>query len=309
MNKKEKLISRELKIERNGFLDVSVRVFEIGSGSPKIAVLNGLHGLERTGAYLMPLLFKKLKLRRGTVAFIPFANPTSGIRNTRLTPEDNQDLNRIFPGNKNGTLSFRLADTLFNYLKGFDLVIDVHTFPKMDMPIVGVYFSNIESGLKQELLNLIRVFGPDYIWNLDTIKGETVKAGSLIEMLLKIGVVAFSVEVPDVEIINGDQEDKFMRGVQNLVDVLSKTKTPRVVKNIPIITREPSLAGSTGFFIPKKSVFQKVKKGGVVGEIVNLDGFKSGTVKAPVSGPIVFILKKTFVSLGERVAIVGNIVE
>lgn len=309
MKKIKKLVSKKLMIENNGFSDLSINVLTLGNGSPKIAILNGLHGLERTGAYLMPKLFKALKLRRGTVAFIPFANPTSAQRNTRLTPEDNQDLNRLFPGSNNGTLSFRLADSIFNCLKKFDLVIDVHTFPKMDMPIVGVFFSNIEDLKKQKLLNLIRIFGPDFIWNLDTVKGETVKAGSLIEMLLKIGVMAFSVEVPDVEIISQNQERKFINGVQSMVDLLSQTKTRLTERRIPIVTREPAIAGSTGFFVPRKTVLQEVKKGDTVGEIINLDGFKSETVKAPISGPIVFVLKKTFVSKGERVAIVGNIVE
>jgi|GEM_PF-3189215 predicted deacylase len=304
-----KLNIKKLKVENNGFSDLSINVLTLGSGSPKIAVLNGLHGLERTGAYLMPRIVKNIKMGRGSLTLIPFANPTSAARNTRLTPEDNQDLNRLFPGNKNGTLSFRIADVLFNYLKNFDLVIDVHTFPKMDMPIVGVFFSNVEERIKRKLLNLIRIFGPDYIWSLDTISGETVKAGSLIEMLLKAGVMAFSVEAPDVEIISERQEDKFVAGIQNIVNLFPNVKSTDQEVEIPIITREPAIATASGFFVPKREVFQNVRRGDAVGEIRNLDGFKTLSVRAPVSGPIVFILKKTLVSTGDRVVIVGNIVK
>ncbi|MCL5003864.1 MAG: succinylglutamate desuccinylase/aspartoacylase family protein [Patescibacteria group bacterium] len=303
------LRQKNLTIENNGLSSLSVNVFITGQGSPKIAVINGLHGLERTGAYLMPKLLGELKLKSGTVAFIPFANPSSAERNTRLTPEDNQDLNRIFPGNKNGTLSFRLAAALFDYLKDFDVVIDIHTFPKMDMPIIGVFFANIENGLRQKLLYVLKAFNPDFIWKLDIEKGETAKAGSLIEALLKIGVLAFSVETPDVEIINENQERRFVKGVQNLIEVLLKPESFNTQRKILIIARQPSLATSTGFFVPKKTIFQKVKKGEVVGKIINLNGFETETVRATAAGPIVFILKKTFVFTGERVAIVGNIVE
>lgn len=300
---------KKLFVESFGFSSLSIRAFEIGNGSPRIAVVNGLHGLERTGAYLMETLANKLNISKGTLALVPFANPTSALRNTRLTPEDNQDLNRLFPGNKNGTLSFKLADTLFNYLKIFDVVIDVHTFPRMRMPIVGVFFSNIPKGQKGELLKTIKIFNPDYIWKLDTAKDETGKAGSLVEALLKIGRLAFSVEVPDVELITSTQEKQFFDGVRNVFTYLGEKKSSRKLKEVPTITRIPSISPSNGFFIPKAKPNQLVKKGQVVGEIIELNNFKRLPVISLQTGPIIFILQKTFVASSERVVIVGNVVK
>lgn len=300
---------KNLLVENFGFPDLSIRAFELSHGSPRIAVVNGLHGLERTGAYLMEKIVKNSKVNKGTLSLIPFANPTSALRNTRLTPEDSQDLNRLFPGNRDGTLSFKLAAVLFNYLKNFDVVIDVHTFPKMQMPIVGVFFSNISREQKGQLLKIMKVFSPDYIWKLDTTRDETGKAGSLIEALLKIGQIAFSVEVPDVELITPVQEKQFFKGVQNILDYLNETKTFRKLRKSPIITRIPVISETSGFFIPKVRPNQTVKKGQLVGEILELKKFKRLAVVSSQSGPVIFILQKTFVASGERVVIVGNIVE
>src|SRR3989338_6061482 len=90
---------------------VKINIFETGNGLPKVAILNGLHGLERSGAYLGYLYFKSFA-GKGAISLIPSANQTSWEKNTRLTPEDSQDMNRVFPGNKNKLLSFKLADKL-----------------------------------------------------------------------------------------------------------------------------------------------------------------------------------------------------
>lgn len=307
---KKILKEKNLIIEKSEFTNLVVKAYEIGQGSPKIAILNGLHGLERTGAFLMGPVARELKIKKGLVSFIPFANPTSALKNTRLTPEDNLDLNRIFPGDKTGTLSFRLAAALFDYLKNFDLTIDVHTFPKMQMPIVAVFLANTPVGQKDELLKIIRILKPDFIWQLNTQSDEKNKAGSLIEALQKIGKFAFSLEVPDIELITQKQEQKVVAGLLKVINFLANRQEPLPAKSqIPVISRIPSLAPISGFFVPRVKVTQKVKRGQKIGEIVNLNEPSNRPVLSLANGPVIFILQKTFVLAGERVAIIGKMVE
>lgn len=300
---------KNLIIENFGFTELNVRVFELGQGKPKIAILNGLHGLERTGAYLMSRLIPKLKLKKGLVSFIPFANPTSTLKNTRLTPEDLQDLNRIFPGNAHGSLSFRLTDVLFNYLKDFDLVIDIHTFPKMQMPLVGVYLASTPPKQKERLLKIIRLLAPDFIWKLDTATDEKNKGGSLIQAMQDGGKLAFSLEVPDIELITPSQETQILAGLQNILGFFLDGKEITVKEDIPVITRIPTFSPTSGFFVPEAQVKQQVKKGAVLGKIIDLENFRQLPVTSPINGPVVFILNKTYVLPGERVAIIGQAVE
>lgn len=303
---KTKLKFKKLKIKNFTFGDLTIDAQMIGSGSPKIAVLNGLHGLEKTGAYLMPLLVNKIKTINGTLALIPFANPTSFLANTRRTPEDGQDLNRIFPGQPTGTLSFRLAAVLFDFLKNFDVVIDIHTFPKMQMPLVAVYFADVKAELKARLLKVIRVFQPDYIWKLDTRSGERNKGGSLIEALGKIDKLAFSLEVPDVEFISPEQEQRVIVGVQKVFDFLNGRLKRQEDIEIPIIFRKAIISPINGFLVPKVGVNEIVKKGQILGTITSPTSFKEKTVRSTLNGPVVFILNKTFVNLGDRVVLIGQ---
>lgn len=286
----------------------NIKVLEIGSGDPKIAVLNGLHGLEKSGAYLMSKLHKEVKLGEGMISFIPFANPTSALKNTRLTPEDSKDLNRIFPGKIKGSLSFKIAYTLFEYLKHFDLVIDIHNFPKMSMPLVGVFFYKGTVEQKDKVYALLKAFKPDYIWKLDTSEDETNKVGSLVESILDEGKLAFALETPDIELITKDQEERFVLGMMNVIKLMRKglQRGEKEVREIPMVTRVAALSASSGFFEPSVKVGQDVKKGDILGKVVSMEGFRKSRVESPIGGPVVFVLRKTFVKPDRRVAIVGK---
>lgn len=286
--------------------DVGIPVLEYGDGHPRIAILNGLHGLERSGAYLAYILSRQLTVERGTIAYIPFANPTSAQAGTRLTPEDGLDLNRVFPGNKKGTLSHLLAGTLFDYLQGFDLVVDIHNFPKMSMPLVGVHFMRGTEEEQMKVLSLLQVFKPDYIWHLNTSLDETNKAGSLVEALLDRGVAAFALEAPDIEFLSGELEEKFVQGVRRIYEKLLNSDFAIRNTDIPIITRSPAIADNPGIFIPSLPIGSEVKLGQKIGCIISPDTFAAVDVLAPIAGPLIFILHKSFVQNGDRVAIIGN---
>ena len=93
----------------------------IGNGSPKVAVIGCLHGDEVIGARVIAAL-KKLKLTRGSITFIT-AHPEAVAQRKRFIEKD---MNRSFPGKKQGVLEERLAYALRPKLRGFDLVLDVH---------------------------------------------------------------------------------------------------------------------------------------------------------------------------------------
>jgi predicted deacylase len=75
-----------------------------------------IHGDEVTGIVTIQEVFKKIQkqhLQRGAVYAFPLMNPIgfeTGSRNITLSRED---LNRSFPGNKNGSMAERIADKIF----------------------------------------------------------------------------------------------------------------------------------------------------------------------------------------------------
>jgi hypothetical protein len=62
-------------------------------------------------------ILKDMKLR-GTIRLLPIANPSAMTARSRFSPLDSRDLNRDFPGDRNGTYSQQLAAALSEHFLG-----------------------------------------------------------------------------------------------------------------------------------------------------------------------------------------------
>ena len=102
--------------------------YRLGSGKPRVLVTAAIHGDEVVGTFAIrgtiPMLDRK-KLR-GSVTFLPVANPLAFRCRERASPIDNADLNRVFPGEEKGSVSQRIAHTLWQEATQADYVLDLH---------------------------------------------------------------------------------------------------------------------------------------------------------------------------------------
>jgi predicted deacylase len=89
-------------------------VKSINSG-PTIWLTAGVHGEEVGGMVVIQEIFKKLKnnLLKGEVYALPLADPIGFETSSRVIVQSEEDLNRSFPGNKDGSLAERMADRIF----------------------------------------------------------------------------------------------------------------------------------------------------------------------------------------------------
>lgn len=113
--------------DHSAFSSFDVHTF--GNGRPVFAFVGGVHGNETAGinaAELLAEYFKRHSPVRGTVRVIPAANPTAVRANCRCSPADGEDLNRCFPGNPGGSLTYRIADALWQETADADFIIDLH---------------------------------------------------------------------------------------------------------------------------------------------------------------------------------------
>src|SRR5690242_12123871 len=91
-----------------------------GKGKPVIGIVGAMHGNESGPAIIEKL--KKLKVRK-TIKYI-IANPEAREKNVRFI---DSDLNRSFPGKKDGNREERLAYQLRKIGKDIDILIDLHS--------------------------------------------------------------------------------------------------------------------------------------------------------------------------------------
>lgn len=92
----------------------------------KIFIISGIHGNEIGGIEASEKIIKE-NHKWGEMIIIPRANNEAYKLRVR-NPYYMSDLNRVFPGKKNGTDTERLADEIFNIIKKVkpDIVFDLH---------------------------------------------------------------------------------------------------------------------------------------------------------------------------------------
>src|SRR3954453_3739706 len=99
-----------------GYSLVPLTVINGTAGAPLaeghgVVAFGGTHGNEYEGPVAIKRLCRDLdpKQMRGRVILFPQLSESACRANTRISPEDGVNMNRAFPGNARGTLSYRIA--------------------------------------------------------------------------------------------------------------------------------------------------------------------------------------------------------
>ena len=184
--------------------EVIIEVVRFGNGNPRVLLISGMHGDEKTGFQILERLINEIDSQRihGTVDIIKIANPKAYEANQRLHPDDYKDINRNFSSPETGTPTDNLANVLGEFAISHDLVVDLHTFPNQISPLIGVSLSDGSKEKQKESNELLKIIQPDLIWFLDTQKTEPQKGGSICSLALKKNIIAFGLELPPDDLVS-----------------------------------------------------------------------------------------------------------
>lgn len=123
------VVSTALPIDER--LLIKKNVWSHGTGTKRICIVTGTHGDELEGQYvcfrLNRIIQENPEKLNGTVEIYPALNPLGIDSITRGIPNFDLDMNRIFPGDPEGTMAEHAVYTILQDLKGADMVIDIHS--------------------------------------------------------------------------------------------------------------------------------------------------------------------------------------
>lgn len=140
----------------------SIQKIRRGS-SPRVLLNVCTHGSERVGLKVAKY-FSKLTIENGTL-IINIANIKAVKMRKRFI---DRDLNRVFPGKKNGNHEEKLAYRMVNFIRIFDLVIDVHsTETGVDSTLIVTHY---ESALKP----LLKAIAPKRVVFMSATKSNAL---------------------------------------------------------------------------------------------------------------------------------------
>jgi predicted deacylase len=146
---------------------------------PVLALMAGMHGDEINGMEIVRRILDTdmHRVKRGTVVCMPITNVYGFLNFSREVP-DGKDVNRSFPGSKNGSLASRVAYHLTHQIIPFiDYGIDFHTGGAMrtNYPQVRAMLNNEKN---QELANAFCApFTIDSPFRPNSLRKEASKKG------------------------------------------------------------------------------------------------------------------------------------
>ena len=236
-----------------------------GEGQPSVTIIAGVHGDEGPwGAWAISKFLEKIQPDQleGSIKIVPQSNPSAMEFNSRVSPMDHLDLNRVFPGDNKGSYTERLAYLITDAVIGdADIVIDLHGGGSWCVNAFAFQFPGSES--------LALNFNPPFV--LDA----PMKKGTLTRYASSIGARVTAVEM-------GGRCDEENAWAEYIASGLERCLVDAgvVTKSIPSIKQKTIHVGSSkvirssrgGLFMPQigsSSVGKIVPKGTFLGRLVD----------------------------------------
>lgn len=261
---------------------------------PAVLVTAGVHGSEyvsidaavRLGATLDPAQVS------GTVLVLPLLNPAAFWERTAfVSPIDNLNPNRAFPGKPKGSFTQRLAyHVTEKAIRHADALMDLHGG---DIPEALVAFTIFEvtgdADLDARTLAMAQAFGQPVL--LGQPSGNSPIGGTTYSTAARLGIPAILAEEGNAGVYDEALAGGMLAGVENtlrLLGVLPGAVTPQAPQH-----RYGSFVWAfskhAGFFKPRCKVGDEVREGDLLGIVGDFFGNTVEEIRAEASGRILFL--------------------
>ncbi|MCM1467233.1 MAG: M14 family metallopeptidase [Alistipes sp.] len=254
----------------------------------RISIVTGIHGDELEGQYVCFELQRRIQQRKecleGIVDIYPAMNPLGIDSITRGIPAFDLDMNRLFPGNINGSMMEYVAARIMEDVKGSDCVLDIHASNIYLTEIPQIRINELHRDI---LVPMAEKTNVDFIW----VHGaSTVLESTFAYSLNSIGTPVLVVEMGVGMRITQAYGDQMVDGIFHLMETMGIwTGEVKPVRQ-PIISKDPEdvcylNASVGGVFIPAVKHGVRLKKNEIIGRIVDpLCGEVLDEVRAPEDG-------------------------
>ncbi len=167
------------KLPSGTVIEIPIYVFRSVHDGPVVLLMAGMHGDEVNGVEIIRRMLSKKMLypQKGTIIAIPILNIYGFLNFSREVP-DGKDVNRSFPGSRDGSLASRVAHRFMKEVMPYvDYGIDFHTggASRTNYPQIRCVLSEPEN------VELAHAFAAPFILN------STYRQGSLRKEAARLG--------------------------------------------------------------------------------------------------------------------------
>jgi uncharacterized protein len=280
-------------------IDTPIYVSRAAEDGPVLALIAGMHGDELNGMEIVRrILDRKLhQVMRGTVVCMPIINVYGFLNYSRDVP-DGKDVNRSFPGTRNGSLASRVAFHLMHDVIPFiDYGIDFHTGGAM-----RANYPQVRAVLRHEAnVKLANAFSAPFTidapFRPNSLRKEAARKGKNIIVYEGGESLRFDLHAIE-EGVAGTL--RMMKHLNMIDDALEPKEENRVIWSTSWIR-----AKHAGLFQPSVQCGQLVHRGDWVGTITDPFGEFKEEVKAHETAYIIGLNYSPVINAGDALMHLG----
>ncbi len=281
---------------------------------PVLALTAGVHGAEYPPILALQRARKTIdpKTLTGTVILVHVANMPSYLKRTiYYSPVDGKNLNRVFPGKPDGTVSERIAWALTkNVIERADFVVDLHAGDANEsLRPYSYWMTNGTPAVAEQSRQLALAFGLDHIIIDRSRPTDPAASVYLSNTAITRGKPAVTIESGGLGLSDEESIGRIERGIAGVMRHLKMQATgPEPVANAVWLGRSLVVTSpATGIFSSLVERGHTVAEGALLGYVTDFFGGTRTDIRAPFAGELLYVIGTPAINKGEPIAFVAQV--
>lgn len=294
---------------------IPVSVFNGATPGPVLALIAGTHGSEYTSIVALQRVRARLDPARlkGAVILVHMANPTTFYGRRIYFSPDGKNLNRVYPGQADGTLSQRIAHAITTQvIVPATHVVDMHCGDGNESLRPYSYWQVTgDPALDAAGKRLALAFGLDHIVIDRERPADPSRTLYTSNTAVRRGKPAITVESGGMGLTDEPSVRAQEAGAFSVMAELGMLDAPSVKVDKPLFVDRSLVVTSpaTGVWHPAVEKMQSVATGTLLGRVSDPFGNLLHEVRAPFAGEVLYVVGTPPVSEGEPLAFVGHVTD
>lgn len=291
---------------------IPITVINGASAGPVLALIAGTHGMEYVPIVALQRMRDSIdpKTLKGTIVMVHVANTPSFLgRTIYYSPIDGKNLNRVYPGKADGTISERIADAITReVIARATHVVDLHCGDGNEsLRPYSYWITTGDPKVAQAGRAMALAFGLDHIVVDKERPLDPAASVYTSNTAITRGKPALTTETGGMAVVDEASIELVRRGVAGLMKHLGmRTDGPDPVSAPVFFERNQVLrAGVTGIFYAEVERGRTVTKGSRIGRITDFHGRTIEEILAPFDGHVLYVVGTPPIGKGEPVGMIG----
>ena len=282
---------------------------------PTLALIGGTHGSEVAPIVALQRLRAQLNPQelRGTLLIVHVANMPSFLgRTVYYSPVDGKNLNRVYPGRTDGTISERIAHAITTEIIGrSDYLVDMHAGDGNESLRPYTYWNKLGLDARVDSIgrDMALAWGHERIV-VDTDRPRDPNASLYTQNTAHVrGKPAITTETgwlgaPDELMIQANVAgaERLLRYFQMLPGGVQLVQHPVWLERTRVLT-----SPATGTWHHAVERGNTVTEGTLIGHVTDFFGNTIAEVRAPFAGEVLYVVATPAMSRGEPLAMIGAV--